>query len=1053
MSINPLVSVLIRTKDRKALLQEALASVLGQTWPNVEVIIVNDGGEDFSAAVVTLCKESLPARSAIRWLNNDGDHGRSHAANLALSEATGEYCLLLDDDDTLDPPHLANLITALQAHPEHAAAYSAVRTVSGDVVSDTPIFGEPWDPVRLMIENYIPIHAVLFRRSLVVVTEGCRFDPAFNRYEDWDFWLQVAQQHSMLFVNECTATYRVDSASGFGAKKNLEADIARYRIALYRKWLPRWSDAGILTLIDRSRAFPRLAVQQNQINHLNKQLDQRQSNLINLEKQYKNLEKQYKNLEKQYKNLEKQYKKLTEQYQEKDAQAEAEIAARHRIEITLVETQNEVAFYRTVSKSMREELDIVYQSRSWKLTRPLRALTRLRWHWQRQGFRGIIGRLTIKLAERRNRFLEMKQELPIARKYTPLAFPTYTSPKFSIVIPVYNQHLYTFHCLKSILTHLGEDAVEIIVVDDQSTDKTQKMLAGIRGITVIRNEKNAGFIRSCNAGAAAASGEFLVLLNNDTEVKEDWLGAMCRTFSDFPDSGMVGARLVYANGTLQEAGGLVWQDGSAWNFGRNDDPNKPEYAYCRRADYCSGACLMIRRTDFNTLGGFDEHYLPAYYEDTDLAFRVRQSGKQVYYQPAATIIHFEGITSGTDTQGGIKRYQEVNFGKFFERWRDVLAHHRPNGELPLLEKERHVNRRILVIDARVLMPDHDSGSLRMFNILRILQRLDYKVTFLPANRHFHESYTPQMQALGIECQYAPYVDSVRGYLEKFGAHFDAVILSRADYAEKYIDDVKACCPQAKVLFDTVDLHFLREEREAELTGDPAARESAALRKSQELGVARKADATLVVSPVELDLFRLEAPDVDVRLLSNVHETHETKGSFAERRDMLFIGNFEHPPNTDSMLYFLDDIFPRVLAKNPTLRLHVVGRHVPGNLKARASENVIFSGFVSDIAPMFDSIRLSIAPLRYGAGVKGKINSSLSYGVPMVVTSIAAEGMGLVHGKDILVADSPEDFAGEILRLYEDEKLWIALSSAGKENIESHFSFALAERQLREILPA
>ncbi len=1033
MSANPLVSVLIRTKDRKDLLQEALASVLGQTWDNLEVIIINDGGEDFSAAVI-------PANTGnIRWLDNTGEHGRSHAANLALAETSGDYCLFLDDDDTIDPPHLANLVAALEAHPEHAGAYSAVRTLSGKEVSETPAFGDPWDPVRLMIENYIPIHAVLFRRALVLATEGCRFDPAFDRFEDWDFWLQVAQQHNMIFVNECTATYRVNTASGFGAKENLADDMAGYRIALYRKWLPRWSDAGILALVDRSREFPRLAVYRNRIRELSDRLDVSKKHIAESEKHIAESEKHI--------------EKLKDLFNNKEAQFLAEIAAHERTETARAEMQNEAAVYRAISQSLREELDIVYKSRSWKLTRPLRALTRLRWYWQLEGFRGVIGRLKIKLAERRNRFRDMKQELPIAKKYSPLSFPNCSSPKFSIVIPVYNQHLYTFHCLQSIFAHLGDDDVEIIVVDDHSTDNTKKMLAGISGITVIRNEKNAGFIRSCNTGAARASGEFLVLLNNDTEVKEGWLGAMCMTFTDFPDVGLVGARLVYADGRLQEAGGLVWQDGSAWNFGRNDDPNKPEYAYCRRADYCSGACLMIRRTDFSALGGFDERYLPAYYEDTDLAFRVRQSGKQVYYQPAATIIHFEGITSGTDTQSGVKKYQEVNFGKFFERWQDALADHRPNGELPHLEKERHVDKRILVIDARVLMPDHDSGSLRMFNILRILQRLGYKVTFLPANLHFHESYTPQMQALGIECQYAPYVESVRGYLEAWGGQFDAVILSRADYAEKYIDDVKACCPQARVLFDTVDLHFLREEREAELTGDPAARESAVLRKSQELGVARKADATLVVSPVELDLFRLEAPDVDVRLLSNVHAIHETKGTFAERRDMLFIGNFEHPPNTDAMLYFLDDIFPLVLAKNPTLRLHIVGGHVPGHLKARASDNVIFTGFVSDIAPLFDNIRLSIAPLRYGAGVKGKINSSLSFGVPMVVTPMAAEGMGLVHGQDILVADTPEAFAGEILRLHDDEALWIALSKAGKENIESHFSFAVAERQLREVLPA
>ena len=602
------------------------------------------------------------------------------------------------------------------------------------------------------------------------------------------------------------------------------------------------------------------------------------------------------------------------------------------------------------------------------------------------------------------------------------------------------------------LDHSGDESFEVIVVDDCSSDKTQEMLAGISGIRVVKNTENLGFIKSCNAGADAARGEYLVILNNDTEVRDGWLTAMRQTFNDFPDAGMVGARLVFADGSLQEAGGIVWRDGSAWNYGRGEDPNNPDYAYCRQVDYCSGACLMIPLMDFQQLGGFDTHYAPAYYEDTDLAFKVREAGKKVYVQTNATIIHFEGITSGTDPNSGAKQYQEINHRKFTQRWQTKLNEHRPNGRLPHLEKERHVQKRILVIDARVLMPDHDSGSLRMFNILKVLQRLEYKVTFIPANLHYHEKYTPQMQAIGVECQYHPYVQSVSKYLEDYGQQFDAVILSRADYAEKYIDDVRRHCPDAKVLFDTVDLHFLREQREAELSNDKALLDSAVMRKSQELTVARKADATLVVSPVELDLFHKEAPDIKVSLLSNVHETHATGKKFNERKDMLFIGNFEHPPNTDAMVFFLDEVFPLVHKENPDLNLLIVGGHVPSHLKSRATEQIQFTGFVTDITPLFDNIRLSIAPLRYGAGVKGKINSSMSYGVPAVVTSMAAEGMNLIHGKDILIADEAEDFAREILRLYEDETLWQKLSAAGKENIETHFSFSAAEKQLREILP-
>ncbi len=349
------------------------------------------------------------------------------------------------------------------------------------------------------------------------------------------------------------------------------------------------------------------------------------------------------------------------------------------------------------------------------------------------------------------------------------------------------------------------------------------------------------------------------------------------------------------------------------------------------------------------------------------------------------------------------------------------------------------------------MPDRDSGSLRMFNILKILQNIGYKVTFFPANLHCHNKYTPQMQAIGIECLYVPYVKSIGNYLEEYGQYFNAVILSRADTAEMFIDDVKQYCTNAKIIFDTVDLHFLREEREAKLTRDKILADSAAMRKTQELALARKADTTLVVSPVELDLFKEEAPDVNVNLLSNIHQLYETGNSFKERKDILFIGGFEHPPNTDAMLWFLDAIFPIVQKENPDIRLIIIGGHVPEELKNKANDSIIITGFVGDIKPLFDKIRLSIAPLRYGAGVKGKINSSMSFGVPVVATNIAAEGMKLVHEKDVLIADEPEEFAREIMRLYFDATLWQALSEAGKQNIEEHFSFATAEAQLRAVL--
>jgi len=291
---------------------------------------------------------------------------------------------------------------------------------------------------------------------------------------------------------------------------------------------------------------------------------------------------------------------------------------------------------------------------NWKVTKYLRYLSISIGILKSQGLAALLRRIYRKITPLQKPSLPDKTCL--ATGYFPLGFVNEADPVVSIIIPVYNKHLYTFTCLESIHKHRNESIrFEIIVVDDASSDETVQMLDQMDGITVIRNSTNKGFIHSCNSGAQAAKGEYLLFLNNDTVVTNGWLNALRNTFLDFPDAGLVGARLIYPNGQLQEAGGIVWQDGSAWNYGRLDDPNKPAYSYCRAVDYCSGACIMIPKQDFFELGSLDVRYAPAYYEDTDLAFRVRTANRQVYYQPNAVIIHFEGISSGTDTDSGTKQ--------------------------------------------------------------------------------------------------------------------------------------------------------------------------------------------------------------------------------------------------------------------------------------------------------------------------------------------------------------------------------------------------------------
>ncbi|TYP00073.1 GT2 family glycosyltransferase [Geothermobacter ehrlichii] len=629
--------------------------------------------------------------------------------------------------------------------------------------------------------------------------------------------------------------------------------------------------------------------------------------------------------------------------------------------------------------------------------------------------------------------------------------PREANPLVSLIVPVHNNLDYTVRCLKSIYRSGSDIDYEVILVDDLSGDNTPKVVQKITGLVYVRNRENLGFLRSCNLGARKAKGRYLVFLNNDTLVFPGWLSALLEPFQRDDKVGLVGAKLIFPDGRLQEAGGIVWRDGSAWNFGRLEDPEAPEYNYLRQVDYLSAACICVPKILFDQLGGFDERFTPAYYEDTDLAFSVRKKGFKVLYQPRCRVVHYEGVSCGADLGQGVKRYQLINAEKFRDKWRDVLKHHSPNGHFPEREKDRYCRARVLVVDALVPTPDRDSGSLRMFNILKILVEMGCKVTFVPENLQYLGGYVETLQEMGIEVLYAPYVCHLGSYMERTRGLYDVVVLSRPYVAGLWMDTARKNYPDATLIYDTVDLHFLRERRQAEVEQNHRLFRQAEETEVLETGLMRKADTTWVVSPYEQDLLRGRYPKLRVEVLSNVHEVFGRARPFEDRRDILFVGGFNHPPNVDAVRFFVSEIWPGIREDNPGLKFYVVGSDVPDEIRSLADDTIIVTGYVEDLAPYFNRCLMSVAPLRYGAGVKGKINMSMSYGVPVVATSVGVEGMSLEHGVDVLVGDSPDEFARLVTRLCRDKELWNRLSDNGMRNLQKHFSFDAARTVLEKIL--
>jgi glycosyltransferase involved in cell wall biosynthesis len=472
----------------------------------------------------------------------------------------------------------------------------------------------------------------------------------------------------------------------------------------------------------------------------------------------------------------------------------------------------------------------------------------------------------------------------------------------------------------------------------------------------------------------------------------------------------------------------------------------------REVDYCSGACLLVRKAVFQQLGGFDPIYAPAYYEDADLAFKVRKAGLKTYYQPFSVVIHHEGQTCGTSTESGVKRYQPINQTKFRAKWAGALARQLTSDASHLAgARQRGPGLRVLVIDARVLCPDQDAGSLRMLSLLLIFQELGLQVTFVPENLLRVSPYTERMQELGIECLHFPFLPGFDTFFAERGKEFDIIVLSRAHVAEEMLPLCRKHTPDTPVVFDTVDLHFLRGHREADLTQDETKRKRAAEMEALELGVGAASDAVVVVSTEETKILKERLPGHRVALISMIHDIQTEIPAYSARRDCLFVGGFEHTPNLDAMLWFSLEIMPLIREQLPDAKLHIIGSKMPESIRSLASGHIITHGYVEYIEPFLKSCLLSVAPLRYGAGVKGKITQSMSWGLPVVSTPIGAEGMHLEHEKNVLVADNAALFAKHIVRLHRDRELWQRLSQNGLRTIEEHFSMAAAKRSTQELL--
>ena len=655
-------------------------------------------------------------------------------------------------------------------------------------------------------------------------------------------------------------------------------------------------------------------------------------------------------------------------------------------------------------------------------------LTRWRWH-----------RVKMALKKRLDAF--------ITSSHAKISFPAYDDPRVSIIMRVANKAEYTFHCLENILAH-ADIPFEIILLDYTSDDITDSLLEKTGEIKILSVSSDQGFSKGYILGAEMAKGKYLLFLESDTVVPPDWLSVLVNTLEAVPQCGAVGCKVVSHGGTLREAGGIIWADGSVASYGNKGNSDNFAYNYLRSVDCCSRIGLLTLKDMFLELKGYDDEYCNEPYEDADYCMKLQSKGYSVWYQPAVTMFDLE-FMSRDRTNPAYKTKRE----KFVHRWAHQLKDHSHPGFLAMLmARDKRQGKRILVIDSSIPIPSRGVGFPRAYNIYRGMAENGYIVTLFPI--YFREALQPttrEFQQSGIEVVY-DYHGSLDEFLNERNIPYDLVVVSRPEIFSNAFDVIRKHYPKVPILYDTEALYSIRTILRLETEGKTVDREKRKKCMETEIALLNKADLITVVSEHEKSIAIENGLMRPVRTLGYCSEVRDPVPDFDQRKGILFLGSFlvEDGPNTDAILYFVNNLFPDI-ARALHCTLYIVGYNSIPLLSFLQSEDIIIVGGVDKISDYYDMCRVFIVPHQYAAGIPIKLSEAMSNGVPSVVSKIIADQFSLTDRKEVMIGASDGDFISSVIHLYRNRDLWIQIQQEGYEFIKRTHDPLQFRQELFEIV--